>query len=107
MDLSNISGIGDALQNFEGLVAKYNAQVNPQELQAGDTLPSVKDLVHMMHNPVSEARPQGTLSGGKRAISGGSKKSKRSSRSRRADLRERYRLSPKKRAKRKAKRSKK
>jgi len=98
MDLTNISGIGDALQNFEGLVAKYNSQLNGAELQAGDTLPSVKDLVHMMHSPVSNVQPQATLSGGKRAKYGGSKKSKRkTSRSRRADLRERYKLSPRKR----------
>jgi hypothetical protein len=97
MDL-NVPGISDALQNFEGLIAKYNMQ-SQVSLQAGDSLPSVKDLLQMAQSPIS-AR---ILSGGKKKSYGGSK---RTSRSRRADMRERYKLSPRKRVRRKARKTK-
>jgi hypothetical protein len=98
MDLS-VPAISDALQNFEGLLAKYNSQASQAPtLQAGDSLPSVKDLVQMIQSPGA-----GGLSGGKKKSYGGSKKS---SRSRRADLRERYRLSPRKRMKKRARKTK-
>jgi hypothetical protein len=93
--LTPLSRITDALENFEQLATEFNAQLSSDQAQ----LPSVSDLKHLM-NTTSQA--QGILAGGKKMKSGGSKKKikkSKTSRSRRADLRERYKLSPRKRGK--------
>ena len=103
MEALPLTGIPEAIENFEQLVTEYNSLADPPR-----ELPSVSDLQQLMNN-TSYVAPRGSLSGGKKMKSGGSKsrKSKKSSRSRRADLRERYKLSPKKRGKRKVKKNKK
>jgi hypothetical protein len=98
--------VTEALQNFEELAMEFNAQISDPAVNAGTgELPSVSDLKHLMSN-TSYVEAPGTLAGGKKMKYGGSKK-KKSSRSRRADLRERYKLSPRKRGKTKNKKSKK
>lgn len=99
--------VTEALQNFEELAMEFNAQISDPAVNAGAEaqLPSVSDLKHLMSN-TSYVEAPGALAGGKKMKYGGSKK-KKSSRSRRADLRERYKLSPRKRGKTKNKKSKK
>ena len=95
-DIRQLSGLSDALENAESLFQNYNAQVSAQS--APETLPSLTELETMM----SGNFPGTQLAGGRRAKSGGSKKSRKStsSRSKRAELRQRYKLSPRKRGRR-------
>ena len=104
--------LSEAMDNMDGLLENLTAPA-----QAQPQLPSVSEIADLM----SGASP-GTLAGGRKGKSGGSKtrsksrgkshgksksqgKSKKSlrggsSRSRRADMRERYRMSPQKRVRR-------
>jgi len=120
--------LGGAMDNMDGVLQSLAAPAQ------APPLPSVSEIADIMQSTgTSTASPRGTLSGGKRAKSGGSRKKSRkfrggndygsvysgipsysrtpstlqrtktkskSLRSKRADMRERYRLSPRKRVRR-------